>query len=210
MRYLIVFISVLSFATFLIGCRSATLIHDYKNQDIKSFQASRLLVVGISADKEVRQLYETTLVESLKKEGVNALKSITFFENSFTDQKQSLQQLNAIEKKLLRARVDAVLFTKITNRKDRVTLVNAYQNFAQSYQTFKNYYYNNESAYLENKHEQVYTIETSLFCICPGQERELIWRGEMEVIESKRLSRNIHRYKSLLFKTLKQKKLVLN
>ena len=179
MRYLIVFISVLNFSTFLIGCSSARLIHDYKNQDIESFQASRLLVVGISVDKEARQLYETTLVESLKKEGVNALKSITFFENSFSDPKQSLQQLNAIKKKLIRAGVDAVLFAKITNRKDRVTLVNAYQNFAQSYQTFKNYYYNNQSTNLENKHEQVYMIETSLFCICPEQERELIWRGEM-------------------------------
>ncbi|WP_145990392.1 hypothetical protein [Psychroflexus sp. MES1-P1E] len=210
MRYLIVFISALSFATFLIGCSSVTLIYDYKNQDIESFQASRLLVVGITADKEAREFYETTLVESLKKEGVNTLKSINFFENSFTDQKQSHQQLDAIEKKLLRAGVDAVLFTKITNRKDRVTLVNAYQKFTQSYQIFKNYYYNNQSSYLENKHEQVYTIETSLFCICSGQECELIWRGEMEVIESKRLSRHINRYKSLLFKTLKQKKLVLN
>ncbi|RMA58773.1 hypothetical protein BXY75_2150 [Ulvibacter antarcticus] len=195
----------------LIGCSSSRLIQQYKNPDTVNFEANKILIIGISEDKELRRAYEKQMMESLEKESVIAVKSVDFFETSFTDNKKSLNQLNEIENSLLEAGFDAILFTKITDQESRVTLVDSYRNFAKHYQTFEDYYYGNQHIYFKEQQEryQVYTTETSLFCICPGKERELLWRGEIEVVDGDKVNRNINSYISILIKTLKENKLLL-
>jgi len=195
----------------LAGCGSAKLTQQYKNPDTVNFQANKVLVVGISTDKELRRTYEKKMVESLEKKEVIAVKSIDFFEKSFTDNKKSIKELNAIENRLLEAGFDAILFTKITGKESRVTIVDAYRNFATKYPTFEDYYYGNQHLYFKQQKEQyqVYTTETSLFCICPGKERELLWSGEIEVVDATKVNQNMHSYIQLLFKTLRENNLLL-
>lgn len=203
-----VLVFVLSLA---FGCSSAKLTEQYKNPDTDNFQANKVLVVGISSNKEIRRSYETNMIDALENENVVAVKSIDFFEQSFTNNQQSLEQLNEIENRLFEAGFDAILFTKITGKESKVTMVDAYRNFAKNYQTFEDYYYSHQQIYFKEQQErsQVYTTETSLYCICPGKELELLWRGEIELVDANKVNRNIHKYISLLFKTLKENKLLL-
>ncbi len=196
---------------FILGCSSTKLVQQYKNPETVNFEAAKVLVVGISGDKDLRRTYEKQMVEELDKRDVNAVKSIDFFETSFTDNKKSIAELNKIEGQLLDAGFDAILFTKITATESRVTLVDAYRNFAKSYQTFEDYYYGNQHLYFKEQKEryQVYTTETSLYCICPGKERELLWRGEIEVVDANKVNRNISSYTAVLFKNLKENKILL-
>lgn len=195
----------------LMSCSTTKLTQEYKSPDTGYFQANKVLVVGISTDNEIRRTFEKKVVESLEKEDVIAVKSIDFFEKSFTNNKQSLQQLNDIEERLLEAGFDAILFTKIIGQENRVTLVNSYKNFAKNFQTFEDYYYGNQHVYFKEQKEdyKVYTTETSLFCICPGKERDLLWRGEIEVVEVDKVNWNINSYVTILFKTLKSNNLLL-
>lgn len=196
---------------FLTGCSTTKLTQQYKNPDTDYFQANKVLIIGISPNKDVRRTYENKMMESLEKKGVVAVKSIDFFEKSFTNNKQSLKQLNEIENKLLEAGFDAVLISKIIGQEGRVTLVNSYLNFAKNHQTFEDYYYGNQHVYFKEQQERykVYTTETSLFCLCPGKERELLWRGEIEVVDVDKVNRNINAYVNVLFKTLKTNNLLL-
>ncbi|WP_432410063.1 hypothetical protein [Rasiella sp. SM2506] len=202
---------VVVLAIIIAGCSSAKLVQQYKNPDAINFEANKVLVVGISADKDLRRAYEKKMTEALDKKGVIAVKSIDFFEKSFTDNKKSLVQLNTIENQLVEAGFDTVLFTKITGRESRVSVVNAYRDFSNNYPTFEDYYYGNQHLYFKEQQEryQVYTTETSLYCICPGKERELLWSGEIEVVDANKVNRNISSYITVLFKNLEENKLVL-
>ncbi|HBR55130.1 MAG TPA: hypothetical protein DEA82_13480 [Flavobacteriaceae bacterium] len=193
------------------GCSSTKLVQQYKNPDTVNFEANKVLVVGISADAELRRTYEKKMTEVLDKHGVIAVKSIDFFETSFTDNKKSLAQLDNIEQRLLNAGFDAILFTKVTGSESRVTVVDAYRNFSRNYPTYEDYFYGNIHEYQKQEKEryQVYTTETSLYCICPGKERELLWRGEIEVVDADKVNRNINAYTKILFNSLRENKLLL-
>jgi hypothetical protein len=195
----------------LFGCSATKLVQQSKSDDSYNFQANKVLIVGISADKDIRRLYEKKMVESLEKENVIAVKSVDFFEASFTDNKKSLEQLNTIEGKLLEAGFDAIIFSKITSQENRVTIVDAYRNFSKNNQSYEDYYYHNQHLYFKEKEEpyQVYNTETSLFCICPGKDRELLWRGEIEIVDTKMVTRNINNYIKILFKSLKENNILL-
>jgi hypothetical protein len=211
MKTSIQFFTLCILSVFLLGCRSSKVIQLYKSPETDSFIANKVLVVGISADKNLRRSFESSMVAYLEKEDVIAVKSIDFFETSFTDNKQSLEQLNGIEKKLLGAGFDTILFTKTTGKESRVSVVDAYQNFSKYNQTFEDYYYRNQHIYHKEQQEryQVYTIETSLFCICPGKERELLWRGNIELVDTHRVNRNINSFINTLFNNLKENNLLL-
>lgn len=211
MKTALKYLSLIIVLTIIAGCSTTKLVQQYKNPETGVFIANKVLVVGITADKELRRSYEKKMVESLDKYDVVAVKSIDFFEKSFTDHKKSLEQLNEIEKRLLDADFDAILFTSVVGQESRVTLVDSYRNFARSYQTFEDYYYGNQHLYFKEQQEryQVYTTETSLFCICPGKERELLWRGEIEVVDANKVDRNIKSYMTVLFKSFKENNLLI-
>ncbi len=211
MNRIIVLVTLAVSFLFLTSCGSTKLVQQYKSPDTVNFEANKVLVVGITADKELRRTYEKKMIDALEKKDVIAIKSIDFFESSFTDNKKSNTQLDNIEQRLLEAGFDAILFTKITGSESRVTMVDAYRNFAKTYQTFDRYFYDNVHIYYKEKQEryQVYTTETSLFCICPGKDRELLWRGEIEVVDAQKVKRNINSYIKILFKTLQENKLLL-
>ena len=211
MKITMLYFSTIILTILLVGCGSAKVTQQYKSSDTDYFEANKVLVVGISADKNLRRSFEDRMISSLKKENVIAVKSIDFFEQSFTDNKKSIKELNKIENQLLAAGFDAILFTKITGQQSKVTMVDAYRNFSKSNQTFEDYYYSNQHVYFKEQQEryQVYTTETSLFCICPGKERELLWRGEIELVDSANLNRNVSTYINALFKNLKENNLLL-
>ncbi len=203
--------AIILFLIVLVGCNSTSLTREYKNPDTVNFRANKVLVVGISPNKEIRRIYEKKMADALEKEGVRAVKSIDFFEKSFIDNNQSLEQLNEIENKLFESDFDAILFTKLTGQESRITLIDAYRNFEKNYQTFKDYYYGNQHLYFKGQEEsyQVYTTETSLYCICPGKERELMWRGEIEIVDAHKVDKNINDYIKTLLKALENNHLLL-
>ncbi|EDM45178.1 hypothetical protein SCB49_03619 [unidentified eubacterium SCB49] len=210
MKTLFVIIATTLISLSFFGCTSTKLTQQYKNPETDNFLANKVLVVGITADKNLRRIYESDMVDYLEKNEVIAVKSIDFFETSFTDNDQSLKQLNEIENKLLEAGFDAILFTKITGKESKITLVEAYQNFSKNNQTFEDYYYRNQHVYRKEQQEryQVYTTETSLFCICPGKERELLWSGNIELVDANKIKSNINSYINVLFSTLKENNLL--
>lgn len=58
MKLILQFSRLFILALLLINCGSTKLIQQYKNPDTAYFQANKVLVVGISAEKELRRNYE--------------------------------------------------------------------------------------------------------------------------------------------------------
>ncbi|MDX1461733.1 MAG: hypothetical protein R3359_01650 [Marinirhabdus sp.] len=211
MKYITLCLSVLLVLAVLGSCSSAKLVQEYKNPETDLYQANKVLVVGISADATLRRNYEQSMVNALDKQDVIAVKSIDFFEHSFTNNAKALGELDQLEKRLLAAGFDAILFTKITGSQSKVTVVDAYRNFSRNYPTYEDYFYGNMHMYFKEKQEryQVYTTETSLYCICPDKERELLWRGEIELVDAEKVNQNIKAYIHTLFQALEENQLLL-
>ena len=197
--------------TTVLNCSSSKIIQQYKNPDTTSFEANKTLVVGVSSDVQLRTMFEKKVVNALEKENVRAVKSMDFFESSFMNNKQSMEELNHIENKLLDAGFDAILFAKITGRESKVSIVQSYYDLAREFKTFEDYYYRNQYLYFKGDEESymVYTTETSLYCICPGKDRELLWWGEIEIVDAERVNRNINQYLKILLKELRENQLLI-
>lgn len=194
-----------------ISCSSSKMVQQYKNPDIPYFKSNKVLVIGLSSDAELRTKFEKKVVNAFEKEKVKAVKSIDFFESSFTNNKQSIKELNDIENQLLNAGFDAILFTRVIGKQTKVSIVQSYRNLANEHQNFEAYYFDNQYLNFEDEKESyvVYTTETSLYCICPGKERELLWRGEIEIVDRDNMNRNINKYLNVLLKGLIENQLLV-
>ncbi len=199
------------FVTMFSGCSTSRLVKEYVNPETPNFQAAKVLIVGIASDAEIRREFEKKATEVLEKNGVIAVKSIDFFEKSFTDNKKSLEQLDLIKNQLLNAGFDAILVTKVIGQESKVSLVESYREFAKTYESFQQFYYNNQNIYMKEQTQNymVYNTETSLFCICPGKERELIWSGQIDLTGTENIHKSIHDYIKTLFKALDESHVLL-
>ncbi len=204
-------IALLFVLPLLVSCSSTKLIDQWKSQDTPVYEANKILVVGMSSDADVRRNFEEQLSKSLEKEGVVAVRSIDFFENVFQVEDKTEKEMDLIENSLLQAGFDSVLFSKVTGSEDKVTLVQAYKNFDKEILNFKDYYIDNQSVYHTqfNDSYKIYHTETSVFCICEGKERELLWKGSIDLVGPEKPNKAIKDYVRLLMKSLEENEIVI-
>lgn len=194
-------ISLLFFA----GCSSTRLVSTWKNPDIVLFDAYQVLVVGMAQNDNVRMEFETRFVEELKKKGVDAMRSIDIFDVEFTSSKRSEEELEEVEQQLLDKDFDAILFTKVVGTENRRTLKERMNNIDKMFVRFSNDYLEHQEIYYDPKYYDsfnIYHVETSLYCICIGKERELIWRGNVDVTEPVNMERAMDTYIKLITRSM--------
>ena len=204
--------SLILLIIFLTGCSSSKLVKEYKNPETYTFEANKVLIIGMTANIEVRRNFENNVADALEHKNIIAAKSVDFFEKSFTNRKQTVEELNTLESLLLEAGFDAILLTKVTGQQTRVSIVDFYSNLeSEKYKRFNEYYYGNQDSFLSEDQEEyvVYITETSLYCICPEKERELLWQGNIEVTKSISNKKNINDFTKTLLKSLKDNDLLL-
>jgi len=206
-KILLILLSVV----FFWSCSSSRLIDQWESPDTPVYEANKILVIGMSADTELRRTFEDKLASAFEKEKIVAVRSIDFFESSFTDSDRTEEDLNTIESRLIDAGFDSVLISKVTGTESKVTTVQAVRGFVDDFQNFKDYYRTNQDLYRKNSTEYytVYHTETSVFCICPGEEREMLWRGNIDIVDPYNRERNINDYVRTLLKTLEKNELVI-
>ncbi|MFD2564334.1 hypothetical protein [Aquimarina rubra] len=203
---------ILIVAGLLTSCSSSELVEVWKNPDIDTFEANKVLVIGMTADTDGRKVFEKKLTQALKKNGVTSEKSLDFFEKSFTQSPKTEEELLAMEGKLLEAGFDAILLSKVLAVEDKVTVVQAYRNLDKDFKSFKDDYYQNQDIYYEDGYYEEYEIyhaETSLYCICPDKERELIWKGSIDITEPENVKKAVGDYIKVLIWALKGQKLLI-
>jgi hypothetical protein len=193
------------------SCSSTRIVEEWESPDTPVYEANKILVIGMTADTQLRRTFEDKLASGLEKKKIIAVKSIDFFEGSFTDSDKTNEELNIIEDQLLDAGFDSVMISRITGTEEKVTAVRAVRGFVNDFQNFKDYYRTNQELYRKNNTEsyRVYHTETTVFCICPGEERELLWRGRIDIVDPYNRERNVNEYVRTLLKNLEEKELVI-
>lgn len=188
------------------SCSTSRLVDEYINTENPNFRTTKVLVVGLTPDGGLQRQFEYSLTKALKEENVIAIKSVDYFEGTSSEIDQSEENLANLEKELLAAGFDAVLFSKIIGQESKVTIVQSYRNLTKSFQSFSDYYNENRPVSGDKSSENypVYNTETSLYCLCPDNERDLIWRGKIDIVNPPGAATTIRDYVKTLVKTFKK------
>lgn len=207
MKHLLLFLVFFS----LISCSSTNIIENWKNPNIDSYEPHKVLIVGMTPNTEARLQFEKQIKEEYENRGIEATISLDLFKVTFTEEKKSEAELKQIENTLIENGYDTVLFTKIVGVEDKVAYYknygdnsDTYKKFNQDYLEHQDIYYNTD--YYENY--KVFHAETTLYCLCPTKDRELIWKGFIDITNPETVDKTVTDYVELLLFVLEEQNLI--
>ncbi|PKV66022.1 hypothetical protein ATE90_2479 [Polaribacter sp. Hel1_33_96] len=197
--------------TLLTSCSSIELIEMWKNPKIDSLSVSKVLIVGMTSNMEARKQFEEKLKKEFESRDIEAVMSLDLFEPTFTAEKKSKQELRIVEQILATSYFDAILFTKIKGIENKIVYSETFKQKDYLDIKFKDDYYLNQEIFYNPEYYRkfnIYHAETSLYCICPIKERELIWKGYIDIVHPISIQETVNDYINLLVFVLEEENLL--
>lgn len=197
----------------LMGCSSAEMVENWKNPDIVIFDANKVLLVGISNNEGARVNFESKLQKEFDNRKVEAVRSLDVFDVDFTDSKRTEKDLDALEQSLLDKDFDAILLTKIVGSETRQDFRKSINDLYKNREGFNEDYRRHQDIYYDEEFYETYTVynaETSLYCICMGKERSLIWRGSIDILDPDDVEKTIKDYVRLIVVAMEEQDLIFH
>ncbi|WP_190810991.1 hypothetical protein [Flagellimonas sp. S3867] len=195
----------------LSSCASTQLVSNWKNPDYVIFDASKVLIVGMTQNEDARIDFETKLRREFRKRDVEAMRSVDLFDVSFTNSAKSEEELDDVEQQLLDKDFDAILFTKVIGSEDFTKFRKRMSEIDGLYGKFRDDYLEYQPIYYETDYYDKYTVyhaETSLYCICVDKERELIWRGAIDITDPINIEKTVEEYIKLIVFALEEQDII--
>ena len=137
--------------------------------------------------------------------------SLKFFDTSFRTKEMTEEQLNILENDLLKDSFDTILLTKIVGVEEKITYKLNYAGFDETYIKFKEDYLKHQDIFYNPDYYEEYTVyhaETSMYCICPTKDREMLWKGYIDIVEPQSTNETIKEYVRLVIVVLEEQQLI--
>jgi len=195
----------------LSGCSSVNLVENWKNPDIVLFHADQVLIVGMAGNQDVRENFESRLKKEFDKRNVEAMRSLDVFDINFTDSGKTEEDLDNVEQSLLDKDFDAILFTKVTGAENRQSFLKTISKWDNYQGRFKDDYLQNQKIYYDPSYYDtftVYHVQTTLYCICEGKERAMIWRGSIDITNPQDIEKSVKDYIKLVVLAMEEQDLI--
>ncbi|HEY9184029.1 MAG TPA: hypothetical protein VIM94_01770 [Salegentibacter sp.] len=196
---------ILSFV-FFTACSTARLVESHSPYRAEKPKIEKILIIGMTPLTEFRESFETRLQKEFKKNNVEAVASVSVLNGKLAPGESTEQQLNNLEKHLLEEGYNTVLLSKIIQVESHKDLRSSLHNLRGSYRSFKSDYYANQGIFHGdniNGDSKVYHTETSIYTLPENRQRELLWQGEIDLKNPKRVRKTIRQYVDLLISRLK-------
>jgi hypothetical protein len=195
----------------LFNCSSTQLVESWKNPNIDTYEPYKVLVVGLTSDKVARLEFEEKLKTELELRGSEAMTSLSVLDTTGKTDKMTETELETLESQLIEDGFDTILLTKIVGREDKVAYRKNYKNYDETYRRFKDEYLMHQDIFYDTDYYEefkVYKAETSMYCICPTKERELIWKGYINITDPTSIEKTVNDYVKLALVVLEEEKLI--
>ena len=196
---------------FIFGCSSVSLVENWKNPDIVLFDANKVLIVGMAQNSDARADFEDKLKYEFEKRNVEAMASLDVFDVNFTDSRKTEEELDYVEQSLLDKGFDAILFTKIIGSEDRRSFMKTISSWDNYQGRFNEDYLDHQEIYFDEGYYDTFTIyhaQTTLYCICEGKERAMIWRGSIDITDPANIEKSVRDYIKLVVLALEEQDLI--
>lgn len=207
MKSLILVISFL-----LLSSCSVKLVDSWKNPEISTYYPSKVLIIGMTSNTNARQEFENQLKGAFELRGAEAITSMAFFDPSMITKKIDEVQMDQLEAKLLDEGFDTILFTKVIGVDDKIRYKQEYDGFDSTYKKFKEEYLMYQDIYYNPDYYEnfkLYHTKTSMYCICPGKERTLIWKAYIDITDPQNVEGIITEYVNLIIFALEEEQLII-
>jgi len=207
MKYLLVLFSAL----LVLSCSSAQLIDTWKNPDVESYEPNKILIIGMTSNLDAREKYEQQLKEGFESRGIESTTSLKYFDSSFLTQSITEEQISELENTLIENGFDTILLTKIIGVEDKEVYSKNFDDYDETHRRFKEDYFTHQDI-LDNpeyyNRYKVFHSETSMYCICPSKDRELIWKGFIDIIDPEEINKTVTDYVTLILAVLEEQSLI--
>ncbi len=193
------------------GCSSTSLVENWKNPDIVLFDANKVLLVGMTQNSDARASFESKLQKEFDKRGVEAMRSLDVFDVKFTDSEKTEKELDEVEQSLLDKGFDAILFTKITGSENRESFRSTLSKWDNYQGRFNEDYLRHQNIYYDEQYYDTFTVyhaQTTLYCICEGKERAMIWRGSIDITDPANIEKTVKDYIKLVVIAMEEQDLI--
>jgi hypothetical protein len=165
----------------------------------------------MTQNQEARADFEDKLKQEFEKRNVEAMGSLDVFDVNFTDSRKTEQELDNVEQSLLDKGFDAILFTKIIGSEDRRSFMKTISSWDNYQGRFNDDYLTHQEIYYDEGYYDIFTIyhaQTTLYCICEGKERAMIWRGSIDITDPKNIEKSVKDYIKLVVLALEDQDLI--
>ena len=205
------FPKIVTLCCLIVSCSSVELVENWKNPDIDAYSPNKVLLIGMTSNNDSRRQFEKQLQDEFASRGIESVMSIDFFQTSFISKKNTEEELEQLEKKLINNGFDTILYTKVFGVEDKIEYKEDYDGYDSTYRRFSEDYLKYQDAYYNPDYYKEYTIyhtETSMYCICPTKDRELIWKGYIDIMDPESIHETINDYIQLMVLILEEQKLI--
>ncbi|WAC02320.1 hypothetical protein N7U66_00740 [Lacinutrix neustonica] len=195
----------------VLSCTSTDLVENWKNPDMDSYTANKILIVGMTQNTHARKQFEKLLKLEYASRGVEAVMSVELFDAAFTTKKKSVEELKTIENKLIRDGFDTILLTKVIGVEDKRIYREAFVDYHTSLKTFKEDYLKHQDIFYNPDYYYQYSVYhtvSSLYCICPTKDRELIRKGYIDITDPNSMREIVKDYVRLITVVLEEQQLI--
>lgn len=203
---------IILIAALISNCSSTQLSNSWKNPDEQAYAPSKILVIGLTSNLEAKQKFENELKARFIERGTVAYTSFEVLPDNTTTEKLSLVELDSLEQQLLQNGFDTIIFSKIIGSEDKIVYTKNFDVYDETFVKFKEDYLRHQDSFYNPEYYEEYTLyhaETSIFCICPTKDRELLWKGSIEIVDPTSIDKTVHQYINLIIKTLEDEQLIL-
>jgi len=195
----------------IISCSTTHLVENWKNPEIDTYEPSKVLIVGITSNIEAREIFEQQLKNEFEARGIVAVTSLDFFNPTVRTEKMTEEDLNTLENELIIDGFDTILLTKVVGVEDKIVYKKAYDDFDNTYRKFNEEYLMYQDIFYNPDYYENYTVyhtESSMYCICPTKERELMWKGYIDIVDPQTAEETINNYVRLVIIVLEEQQLI--
>jgi hypothetical protein len=177
-----------------LSCSSTRINESWRNPEYVDYQPSKVLILGITPNLTARKIYEEKLKLEFVHKGIIANEGNNILKRSFTNLKQTEDEIEEQIDMLLNKGYDAILISAVKGYENRITYRGDLLSNDMRLNRFGPYYYLNQNVYFDNEIYQeykVYHIEISLYDLTSETEKSLVWVASYDIIDPKKINATI-------------------
>jgi hypothetical protein len=183
------------------------MVDSWKSQDYINYHPKKILIIGITQNLTARKLFEQQLKTEFNSRGINAVESYDVFEATFTNSKQTEEDIQMEVDKLSNEGFDAVLISAVKGVDEDVSYSADWYRSDYYWRRFGRYYYLYQDIYFDpgyyNKYK-VYHIESSLYNLNENNDKSLVWVASYDIYDPKSINTSVKNYVKAIINSLEK------
>ena len=204
-------LSILLTLLLLASCSSTKMVDSWKSNEYKNYQPKKVLIVGITENLTARKIFEEQLKTELANRGIEAIQSYDVFNPSFSNSKQTEEEIQKEVERISENGFDAVLISAVKGVIEKESYTGDSYRTAYYWRRFGRYYYLYQDVYFDpgyyNRYK-VYHIESSLYNLKENNDKSLVWVASYNIVDPSSINTTVNDYVKAVMSSLENENII--